>query len=300
MINPMTGEELGEKNELVLIYGVDEKNYKLLNYLFCDCYDVLDVTNAFSDLLALKASAIIINPNMLKQNELEFLDEIYSENNDTTLMVFTKEIDENVNFKYHVIDLDDESDCRLRILANHMRKRKFHLNWKLDNNFLDSIILVDEEMNGLDQYKDELVCIEAVYVEKNVVKDKFYSLIKPKYPLTEEYEEMTEIRNEQLQKASEVEIVMKQFEEWRSGRTMLVFGEDFIYPFYDRAYACIGMRNVEHIYDLRTMLFEIFPNITKRRLWELGEFCGIKKSDSGVEAMKKLYDKVYKECLDTE
>lgn len=300
MINPMTGEELGEKNELVLIYGVDEKNYKLLNYLFCNSYDVLDVTNAFSDLLALRASAIIINPDMLKQNELDFLDEIYSENNDTTLIVFTKEIDKNVNFKYHVIDLDDERDCRLRILANHMRKRKIHLNWKLDNNFLDSVILVNEEINGLDKYKDELVCVEAVYVEKNVVKDKFYSLIKPQYPLTAEYEEMADITNEQLKKASDIETVMKQFEEWRAGRTMLVFGEDFIYPFYDRAYASIGMREVEHIYDLRTMLFETFPNITKRRLWELDEFCGIENADSGVEAMKKLYDKVYRECLDTD
>lgn len=298
MINPMTGEELGEKNELVLIYGVDEKNYKLLNYLFCNSYDVLDVTNAFSDLLALRASAIVINPDMLKQNELEFLDEIYSENNDTTLIVFTKEIDKNVNFKYHVIDLDEERDCRLRILVNHMRRRKIHLNWKLDNNFLDSVILVNEEINGLDKYKDELVCIEAVYVEKNVVKDRFYSLIKPKYPLTDEYEEMADITNEQLQKASDIETVMKQFEEWRAGRKMFVFGEDFVYPFYDRAYASIGMREVEHIYDLRTMLFETFPNITKRRLWELDEFCGIENSDSGVEAMKKLFDKVYRECVD--
>lgn len=179
-----------------------------------------------------------------------------------------------------------------------MRKRKIHLNWKLDNNFLDSVILVNEEINGLDKYKDELVCIEAISVEKNAVKDKFYSLIKPKYPLTSEFEEMTDITNEQLKNAPEIETVMEQFEEWRAGRIMLVFGEDFIYPFYDRAYASIGIREVEHIYDLRTMLYEIFPNITKRRLWELDDFGGIENSDSGVEAMKKLFDKVYKECLD--
>jgi hypothetical protein len=258
------------------------------------------VTDAFSDLLALKVAAIIINPELLKQNELECFDEIYSENNDTTLIVFTKEIDKNVSFKYHVIDLDDEGDCRLRILANHMRKRKIHLNWKLDNSFLDTVILVNEEINGLDKYKDELVCIEAVYVEKNVVKDKFYSLIKPRYPLSKEYEEMSDITNEQLQQAPAIETVMKQFEEWRSDRRMLVFDEDFIYPFYDRAYASIGIREVEHIYDLRTILFEIFPNVTNRKLWNLDEFCGVDNSDSGVEAMKKVFDKIYRECLEGE
>ena len=46
------------------------------------------------------------------------------------------------------------------------------------------------------------------------------------------------------------------------------------------------------------MLFEIFPNINKSRLWDLEEFCGIENSDSGVEAMKKVFDKIYKECLE--
>lgn len=300
MKNPMTGEELEVGNEKVLIYGVDEKNLKLLNYLFGNDYDVMDVTDCFSDLIAIKAAAIVINPEILEQKDWDLLDDIYRENNDTTLMVFSKEHGMNLHFKYHIIDLEDERECRLRVLANHMRKRKIHLDWRLDNDFLDSVVLVDEEINGLDEYKDELVCIEAVYVEKNVVKDRFYSLIKPSYPLKKELEEMADITNEQLQEAPDIETVMRQFEEWRSGRKMFVFGEDFIYPFYDRAYASIGMREVEHIYDLRTILFEIFPNVMKRRLWELNQFCGIKNSDSGVEAMKKVFDKIYKECLEIE
>ena len=72
MINPITGSEIHDEKQKVFLYGLDEASQKLITYLLSR-YNVIDVTDCFTDLIAIKATAMFVNLNRITTENYDIL-----------------------------------------------------------------------------------------------------------------------------------------------------------------------------------------------------------------------------------
>lgn len=293
----MTNEvkEQEEAEEIIMVYGIDDANIRLLRYFFCGWYDILDVTDCFTDILAIKPTAVFMNPDKMSDDKFEALNQTFA-NEDCTMLIFTGEPKNTPVYRYHVIDMEEDCDIRLKIIQEHLNHRKIileNLHWKRNPALLDKVILIDEEMSGLNRYSDELVYVNAAYLEKNVIKARFEIFIKPEEPISKEIEEIIQISNEQLEDGMDAESAMTKISELCTTAQWVIFDENFVYPYFMRAKCKAGLKNHFFMLDLITLVINLYPNIIVRRFSDLKDVVEIEDEDSDLDIMIKVFDKVY-------
>ena len=80
----------------VLTFGITQEHQQTIADAVSDKYDVLDVTECFTDLMAIPAAAVVISPSKLNSDSIKTFNEMFGEDYDT-LVVFT----EKPNSKSH-------------------------------------------------------------------------------------------------------------------------------------------------------------------------------------------------------
>lgn len=284
-----------EQVEKILCFDIDAANMRLIRFLFGNNYDVVDVGECFTDILAIGAAAIIINPNKVSKDMFEALNAVFGDD-DHTMVIFTSEPMKTVKFRYHVVDLEEDCDIKLVLIQKHLRQRRQVLNewnWKKQRNLLDKVIIVDEEVSGWDKYQDELICLNAAYLEDNVVKDRIKVYIKPEKPITSEIEEITHITNEQLVNGVDIESALREIYNLCPMAPWLIFNEEFVYPFYMKAKNKARLDVDFELYDIRTMFTNVYPNIMLKRITDLNGVVEAEDNVNDLDVMIKMFDKIY-------
>ena len=134
----------------VLTFGIMMEQYNIVKEAFRDKYDVVDVTECFTDLLAVPADAIVIDPDMVSDDEVEMLNEVFEHDKDTSIVV-TKDAELILNHVYVIEDNPDTMECTIQEL-----QERFNLPgdleeaYKYKNEVLAGIVAakeVDEELS---------------------------------------------------------------------------------------------------------------------------------------------------------
>ncbi len=87
------------------------------------------------------------------------------------------------------------------------------------NDFImkNDIVVFDIETTGLDPENCEITELGAVKIEKGEITEKFSSFAKPKFPIPEEVQRLTNITDDMVRYAPRIEDVVYDFYEWSRG-----------------------------------------------------------------------------------
>ena len=90
-------------NDRILIYNVDSDERAIIESYFTGKYETVDVSTCFSDLLAIPADMIFMNPNSLSGAEVAAFNELFGHELDMNI-IFTQKPDWEPEFLYYVED----------------------------------------------------------------------------------------------------------------------------------------------------------------------------------------------------
>lgn len=120
-INPMTGEELRRTKD-VLVYGISDEEFAIIcEELPSSDIRVLDCSDCFTDIIALPYIAVVLNPEVVEQEHIDYFNEYANEVlYFTEKIIFTKShpILEglNKNVKHTVLDGEFELKSKIKYL----------------------------------------------------------------------------------------------------------------------------------------------------------------------------------------
>lgn len=101
--------------------------------------------------------------------------------------------------------------------------------------------VVDLETTGLDPKKDKIIEIGAIQVNNGKITGTFHALVNPGRKLSDKVKELTGITDEELQKASPIEEVIKDFLQFADKECLLGHHILFDYSFLKRAAVNSGL-----------------------------------------------------------
>ncbi len=105
-IYDMTKRKIKEK-EKVIIYGLSGEEKKTVENEYKE-YRILDASGCFTDVLAIPAYAVIIDPRKLSDEEFGFMNEAFEYEKDIckpgecTRILFTADIDHHAKYSYKI------------------------------------------------------------------------------------------------------------------------------------------------------------------------------------------------------
>ncbi len=120
-INPMTGEELRRTKD-VLVYGISDNQFAIIcEELPSSDIRVVDCSDCFTDIIALPYIAVILNPDVMEQEHIDYFNDYANEVlYFTEKIIFTKDHPVlkqlNKNVKHVVLDGDFEIKAKIKYL----------------------------------------------------------------------------------------------------------------------------------------------------------------------------------------
>lgn len=120
-INPMTGEELRRTKD-VLVYGISDDQFAIIcEELPSSDIRVVDCSDCFTDIIALPYIAVILNPDVVEQEHIDYFNDYANEVlYFTEKIIFTKDhpvLNQlNKNVKHVVLDGDFEIKAKIKYL----------------------------------------------------------------------------------------------------------------------------------------------------------------------------------------
>ncbi|MCX7760094.1 MAG: 3'-5' exonuclease [Hydrogenothermaceae bacterium] len=106
-----------------------------------------------------------------------------------------------------------------------------------DNRFLflfedppeDEFVAFDTETTGLDPKKDEILSIGAVKIKENKIdlRDRFYTVIKPNFPINEETIKIHGLRKKDLENGMPIEDAVEKFLYFIGSRPLVGYYLEF-------------------------------------------------------------------------
>lgn len=120
-INPMTGEELRRTKD-VLVYGISDEQFAIIcDELPSNDIRVVDCSDCFTDIIALPYIAVVLNPDLMEQEHIDYFNDYANE-----VLYFTEKIiftknhpilqQLNRNVKHVVLDGDFEIKAKVKYL----------------------------------------------------------------------------------------------------------------------------------------------------------------------------------------
>ena len=79
---------MNNKKDKILVYKVEPDEFAGITYIYGKRYEVIDESSCFTDILAIPAKVIFLNPDALTEEEYSQLNEVFQWDPDTHL-VFT-------------------------------------------------------------------------------------------------------------------------------------------------------------------------------------------------------------------
>ena len=107
VVNPMTGEKItANKENTVLTFRLSREEQNKVEHLFDGKYHIMDCSLVFTDFLALPAKVLISNPLEMDCDELIVFDEWFSDNIDSSTIIFTSTFPIKAHFTYQEMKVD--------------------------------------------------------------------------------------------------------------------------------------------------------------------------------------------------
>ncbi len=109
-----------KKQGKVLLYKVGDMEKSLITNYFSERYEVVDESSCFTDILAIPAVAIFMDPEMLTAEELAQLNELFRW--DDTAIAFTQRPSkpDDIMFSYYIEDDLEELDGKRLGMEDHI------------------------------------------------------------------------------------------------------------------------------------------------------------------------------------
>ena len=92
---------------------------------------------------------------------------------------------------------------------------------------VDNYVLVDIETTGLSPIKDDIIEIGAIKVEKNLIVDKYNSLIQIDRKLTPFITNLTGITDEMLKEGRPIDVVLQEFLKFLGNQVIIGHNVNF-------------------------------------------------------------------------
>lgn len=128
-------------------------------------------------------------------------------------------------------------------------------------------VVFDVETTGLSSVYDTIIEIAGVKMQNGEVIDSFESFANPHKPLPDKIIEITQITDDMLVGAPEVDDVLKQFHEWAAGSIFVAHNAMFDIGFLNQGYAKIGVEKISNpIIDTLELARFLFPELGNHRL----------------------------------
>lgn len=112
------------------------------------------------------------------------------------------------------------------------------------------IILVDSETTGFSPVENEFIELQAIKISGGKVVDRFYSLVKPQMPISDEIAELTGITNKSVQNAPAINEVWTRLLAFGEGCVWGGYRTGFDISFYQETASRLGGEFKESVLDL--------------------------------------------------
>src|SRR5699024_9376613 len=104
-----------------------------------------------------------------------------------------------------------------------------------------TFVVFDVETTGLSSVYDTIIELAGVKIKEGEIVDRFESFANPHRPLPDKIIEITNITDDMLKDAPEVDTVLKQFYEWAEGCIFVAHNATFDIGFLNQGYAKINI-----------------------------------------------------------
>ena len=138
------------------------------------------------------------------------------------------------------------------------------------------VIVLDFETTGLSpEYGDRAIEIGAVLIEKNVVIDRFQSLMNPGFRISSFIESYTGISNDMVVAAPPCGAVMERFAEFMGALPLVAHNASFDRRFLDSELGRIGKSRKNTMACSMLAARRVYPHSPNHQLGTLVGYCGI-------------------------
>lgn len=128
-------------------------------------------------------------------------------------------------------------------------------------------VVFDVETTGLSSVYDTIIEIAGVKIKNGEVIDKFESFANPHRALSDKIIEITQITDDMLVGAPEIDDVLKDFHAWVGDSVFVAHNAMFDIGFVNQGYAKIGIERITNpIIDTLELARFLFPELGNHRL----------------------------------
>lgn len=131
----------------------------------------------------------------------------------------------------------------------------------------DTFVVFDVETTGLSAYYDTIIELAAVKVYHGEIIDRFESFANPHHRLSATTINLTGITDEMVQKAPDIEVVIRKFSEWIGNDVLVAHNATFDIGFLNAAYKKIAFEKAKNpVIDTLELGRFLYPNMKNHRL----------------------------------
>src|SRR5699024_5895540 len=158
----------------------------------------------------------------------------------------------------------------------------------VNKSFRDATYVVfDVETTGLSSVYDTVIEIAGVKMKNGEIIDKYESFANPHRPLPEKIIEITQITDDMLVDAPEVDDVLREFYEWVGDSVLVAHNAPFDIGFLNVGYEKINLAKVSNtVIDTLEMARFLFPELGNHRLNTLCKHVNVEL----VQHHRAIYD----------
>ena len=262
-----------ENSERILLYDVDEVVQRVFRFVLAYDYNIFDVTDSFTDLIAIKAVALFINVEKLTNEQLAILNDTYKEDANATMVVFSGEPPVNMEFEYHVVNLAEDRDSKLSILFTNLKRRMYVTPEEVvvQRKHLNEVVVMDCEVYGTNSNNGEIVSLDAAYIKDGVEVERIHKIIKPMSKVKRKKWEIDTITIEEIEQGENPQEAFRELVNWHNEAQWYACNADFHQDVMDRALWNNDIDGEISILDLRCLTINKMPNILKHRMMDLAK-----------------------------
>ncbi|MGI6004052.1 MAG: PolC-type DNA polymerase III [Christensenellales bacterium] len=144
-----------------------------------------------------------------------------------------------------------------------------------DQSFDDSFVVFDIETTGLSPYKDKIIEIGAVRIEKGVVVSQYSSFVNPEMSIPRNIVELTGINDAMVADAPSIQQVLPEFYAFCGGATLVAHNIAFDASFIRRFGLEQGIEFDHPQLDTLTLSRQIYRDLRSHRLNLVAKHLGI-------------------------
>lgn len=144
---------------------------------------------------------------------------------------------------------------------------------------IKTYVAIDIETTGLNPKTDRIIEIGAIKIVDGKTSDTFQTLINPRKNLSEFIENLTGIRDEDLQDAPDIDEVMNEFLDFCDGFILLGHNIMFDYSFIKKNAVNLGMEFEKEGIDTLRIARKVLSNLEKKSLSYLCKYYKIENKN---------------------